>query len=295
MRFQRAASCCALAATVFLSTASLGSPIWAAKRAAKPANDGDRPYWRTNLFRRVFTDQKFLVTRWWPQEFKDPLFASTLGVGLAMVIQSGSREGGRDAAWESGISGSAGSSAKHVSHVLTRMGNGTTIAAILGVTYLSSRRAHDDRLSEASSLAAESLLDAGIWIVTLKAVTARVRPNNADAGSFFQYGSSSTGSFPSGHAMGAFSVASVFAETYHDKKWVPWLSYGLATLVGASRLALGRHFPGDVIVGAVLGSSIGRGVVARSGEETPRTRGTFVPVVGPEGRGVGVGWSYSWK
>ena len=291
MRFPPAARWCVLAVTLFVTNASLGSPIWAAKRA----DDGDRPYWRTNLFKRVFTDQKFLLMRWWPQEIKDPLFASTLGVGLALVIQSGSREGGRDVAWETGISESAGSSAKHVSHVLTRMGNGTAIAAILGVTYLSSRRAHDDRLSESSSLAAESLLDAGIWIVVLKSVTARVRPNNTDAGAFFQYGSKAGGSFPSGHAMGAFSVASVFAEKYRDKKWVPWFSYGLATLVGASRLALGRHFPGDVIIGAVLGSSIGRGVVARSGEETPHPRGTFVPVVGPEGRGVGVGWTYSWK
>lgn len=291
MRVRRMSGCRVFAVALCVATGSLVNPAWAAKKV----EDGDRPYWRTNLFKRVFTDQKFLLTQWWPQEIKDPLFASTLGAGLALVIQSGSREGGRDAAWESGISGSAGSSAKHVSHVLTRMGNGTAIAAILGVTYLSSRRAHDDRLSESSSLAAESLLDAGIWIVVLKAVTARVRPNSADAGAFFQYGSSSSASFPSGHAMGAFSVAAVFAEEYHDKKWVPWLSYGLATLVGASRLVLGRHFPGDVIVGAVLGSSIGRGVVARSGEETPHPQGTFVPVVGPDGRGVGVGWSYFWK
>jgi hypothetical protein len=291
MRSLRSASCRMLAVTLVAASVSLWTPIWAAKKA----DEGDKPYWRTNLFKRVFTDQKFLLTRWWPHEIKDPLFASTLGAGLALVIQSGSREGGRDVAWESGISGSAGSSAKNASHILTKMGNGTTIAAILGITFLASRRAHDDRLSESSSLAAESLLDAGIWIVVLKSVTARVRPNNADSGAFFQYGSKAGGSFPSGHAMGAFSVASVFAEKYRDKKWVPWFSYGLATLVGASRLALGRHFPGDVLVGAVLGSSIGRGVVARSGEETPRARGTFVPVVGPDGRGVGVGWTYSWK
>jgi hypothetical protein len=281
-----------LVLTLFVTGASAADP----KAESQHTDDVDRPYWRTNLFNRVFTDQKFLVTRWWPQELKDPLFASTLGVGLALVIQSGSQEGGgRDLAWESSISGAASPGVKHASHVLTRMGNGTALAAILGVTYLSSRRAHDDRLSESSSLAAESLLDAGIWIVVLKSVTARARPSQTEAGGFFQYGGASHGSFPSGHAMGAFSVASVFAETYHDKKWVPWLAYGLATLVGASRLALGRHFPGDVIVGAVLGSSIGRGVVARSGEEAPRVRGTFVPVVGPEGRGVGVGWSYSWK
>lgn len=265
--------------------------------AAPTSDDGDRPYWRTNLFKRVFTDQKFLVTRWWPHELKDPLFASTLAVGVALVAQSGSREGGgRDLRWENGISGSAGSGAQVTSQRLTRLGNGTTVAAILGITYLSSRRAHDDRLSEATSLASESLLNAGLWIEILKVATARVRPNQTDAGSFFHYGSPQNGSFPSGHAMGAFSVASVFAESYADKKWVPWLSYGLATMVGASRLALGRHFPGDVIVGAVLGTSIGRGVVARSREEEGgHLRGTIVPVLGVDGRGVGVGWNYSWK
>jgi hypothetical protein len=283
---------CVLAAALLVAGACAGSPTL----AAEGRDVGDRPYWRTNLFKRVFTDQKFLLTRWWPQEIKDPLFSSTLAVGLAMVIQSGAHEGGgRDLAWESEISGGASSGVQSASHGLTRLGNGTTIAAILGITYLSSRRAHDDRLSQASSLATESLLDAGIWIEAIKLATARVRPNQADAGSFFHYGSQQNGSFPSGHAMGAFSVAAVFAESYRDKKWVPWLSYGLATLIGASRLTLGRHFPGDVIVGAVLGTSIGRGVVARSGEEAPRVRGNFVPVVGPDGRGVGVAWSYSWK
>ena len=292
MRSSRNVRSWVFAGALFVTSAGLGGPTWAARRV----DDGDRPYWRTNLFKRVLTDQKFLVTRWWPREIKDPSFAATLGVGLAMVIQSGGREGGgRDLAWESGISGATGSETQTASHRLTRLGNGTTIAAILGIAYFASRRAHDDRLSQATSLASESLLDAGIWIEILKLATARVRPGQTDAGSFFQYGSQQNGSFPSGHAMGAFSVAAVFAESYRDKKWVPWLSYGLATLVGASRLALGRHFPGDVVVGAVLGTSIGRGVVARAAEETPRGRGVFAPVVGPEGRGVGVGWRYSWK
>jgi hypothetical protein len=187
---------------------------------------------------------------------------------------------------------------KSVSRGFTKLGNGTTAAALLGITYLSARRAHNDRLAEASSLATESLIDAGLWIEVLKHATARVRPGGADAGSFFHYGGKESASFPSGHAMGAFSVASVFAETYRDKRWVPWFSYGVATLIGTSRIALGRHFPGDVIVGAVLGASIGRGVVARSREEgsTPsRFKGSIVPVVGPEGRGVGVGWAYSWR
>jgi hypothetical protein len=268
-------------------------------RASEPAADdgGDRPYWRTNLFKRVATDQKFLLTRWWPQEMKkNPAFGASLAVGLALAIQSGTREGGgRDLSWETSIQGASGDRTNAVAHFMTHAGNGTTIAAILGITYLSSRRAHDDRLSEASSLAGESLLNAGLWIEILKVATARVRPNQQDAGSFFHYGSPQNGSFPSGHSMGAFSVASVFAESYRDKPWVPCLSYGLATMIGASRLALGRHFPGDVIVGAVLGTSIGRGVVARSREEGSRSPGVITPVVGPDGHGVGVGWSRSWN
>ena len=263
---------------------------------AARADDGDRPYWRTNLFKRVYTDQKFLVTRWWPREIKDPSFAAALGAGVAVAIESGIQaNGGWDGTLESGISGSAGPGVKDASHVLTTLGEGPAAAAILGIAYLSSRRAHRDRFSEATSLAAESLADAGIWNVVLKSVTARVRPGNPDASRFFQYGARDSNSFPSGHAMGAFSVASVFAELYRDKSWVPWLSYGLATLIGGSRLALGRHFPSDMVVGALLGASIGRGVVARSGKEIHLARGTFGPTWGTGGRGVGVGWRYSWN
>ena len=95
--------------------------------------------------------------------------------------------------------------------------------------------------------------------------------------------------------MAAFSVASVFAESYRDKKWVPYLSYGIATLVGGSRVALGRHYLSDIVVGAVLGASIGHGVVARGTEESRRFRGTFTPALGPDGRGAGIAWSYSWQ
>jgi hypothetical protein len=289
---RRWAAGCVLTGVAFVTAAS-GSPA----RAAQRLDDGDRPYWRTNLFKRVFTDQKFLLTRWWPEEIKhDKAFDATLVTGVVFAIQSGSHgSGGQDLDWEGEISGGSRRGVQSVSHDLTRLGNGPVVAAILGITYLSARRAHDDRLAEASSLAAESLLDAGIWIAVLKTATARVRPNQTDGGRFLQYGSAQNGSFPSGHAMAAFSVASVFANRYRDKKWVPWLSYGVATLIGGARLALGRHFPSDVVVGAVLGTSIGRGVVARSSEDGPPERGTFGATVGPDGRGMGIGWRYSWK
>lgn len=265
-------------------------------RAAAKVAEVDRPYWRTNLFKRVATDQKFLFTRWLPHEFKDPLFVSSLGAGLAIAIQSGSREAGAfDVALEGDIHDASGPVVTSAAHAFTALGEGVVAASLLGITYLSARRAHNDRLSEASSLAAESLINAGIWVTVLKAATARVRPGNPDANRFFRYGEAQNNSFPSGHAMGAFSVAAVFAGVYHDKTWVSWFSYGLATMISVSRVALGRHYPSDILVGAVLGASIGRGVVARNGEETDRKHGTIVPVVGLGGRGVGVAWSYSWN
>jgi hypothetical protein len=244
----------------------------------------------------VITDQRFFLARWWPQEIKyNKSFDATLVAGVAIAIQSGSNgSGGQDVDWAEDLSGGS-RGVQRASHRLTQLGNGPIVAVILGVTYLSARRANDDRLAQASSLAAESLLDAGIWITVLKSATARVRPYESDGGRFLQYGSPQNGSFPSGHAMAAFGVASVFAESYRDKKWVPWLSYGIATLIGGARLAAGRHFASDVVVGAVLGTSIGRGVVARNSEEAPRAKGSFGPAVGPEGRGVGIGWHHSWN
>jgi len=279
-----------------LLVASVGSATPAAAARKHADDDGDRPYWRTNLFKRVATDQKFFFTRWWPQEIKDPTFTGPLAAGLAIALQSGTHANrGQDAEWEAELSGDSGAGVKTVSHVFTELGTGVVGAAFLGITYLSARRGHDDRLAAASSLAAESLLNAGLWVTVLKTAAARARPADTNGGSFGQYGGSQNNSFPSGHAMGAFSVASVFAESYRDKKWVPWFSYSLATLIGVSRLTLGRHFPSDVIVGAVLGTSLGRGVVARNSEETPRPKGAIVPVGGPNGRGLGVAWSYRWK
>jgi hypothetical protein len=93
--------------------------------------------------------------------------------------------------------------------------------------------------------------------------------------------------------MGAFAVATVFSGVYKEHRWVPWVAYGAAGLVGASRIALGRHFPSDVIVGGILGNSFGRMVVARQeGTEGPVAR--FVPIVDPVTRRAGLAWTYAW-
>jgi len=56
----------------------------------------------------------------------------------------------------------------------------------------------------------------------------------------------------------------VFTCQFRDSRWVPWVAYGTAALVALSRVSLGRHFPTDILTGAILGDSVGRMVSHRS-------------------------------
>lgn len=59
------------------------------------------------------------------------------------------------------------------------------------------------------------------------------------------------GSFPSGHTALAFTLATVFS-TFHKKAAVPL--FGMAILVGITRMYSYSHFPIDVVVGAYIGT-----------------------------------------
>ena len=121
-------------------------------------------------------------------------------------------------------------------------------------------------------LAGEAVLDSEILTAVIKDVDRRFRPASVPPGgdfshSWFQETRGSylggVGSFPSGHAIAAFSVATVFARRYPNPRWHVWLAYGLASLVGFSRLSLQSHFSSDVFAGAALGFTIAHYVVLR--------------------------------
>jgi membrane-associated phospholipid phosphatase len=120
-------------------------------------------------------------------------------------------------------------------------------------------------------LMGEAYLDSAIPHVAMKLVSRRLRPDAVPASSdftdtFFKSHVSVFGkgsSFPSGHAAGIFSIATVVDERYRHHRWVPWVAYGLAAAISFSRVPTFAHFPSDVFLGAALGYTITRFDVLR--------------------------------
>lgn len=250
-----------------------------------PSGGGAGPRWRQNLFARFASDQKFLMTTWWPRESRRYGFVVPFAVASAGAAASAGTGGSLDLRWQRSLASWTSDGRQGVAEALSRLGDRDSALLIIGGVHLASRWAGNQRLQRATSLSAEALLSSGIYSSALKRLAGRQRPEG-----------DSQSSFPSGHTMGAFAVAAVVSGEYDDRRWVPWVAYGSAGLIGLSRIGLGHHFPSDVLAGAALGQSLGRMVTVRDGggESGPR-RGRFQPLFEPRNGGVGLAYGYSWN
>jgi membrane-associated phospholipid phosphatase len=130
----------------------------------------------------------------------------------------------------------------------------------------------DSYLQKTALLAGVAVADTEILTIVMKGATSRLRPRDVPVGgdfadTWFQSKGSNWlrghGSFPSGHTIAAFSVATVISRRYPKQRWLPYVFYGLAGVVGFSRLSLSSHFLSDVFVGGALGYTISRYAVLR--------------------------------
>lgn len=143
-----------------------------------------------------------------------------------------------------------------ISRDISQLGSLYVTGGLAGVLYLSGRANHNDRLRETGLLGAEALIDGNIVASGLKLASQRQRPPvDNSSGEFFDGGSS----FPSGHAMSSWTLATIIAQEYgHHRPLLQVGVYGLATAVSLSRFTARRHFLSDVLVGSAMGYGIGR-------------------------------------
>jgi membrane-associated phospholipid phosphatase len=103
-------------------------------------------------------------------------------------------------------------------------------------------------------LACASALASGAVALALNQLVAlawhRARPFATHPQAHVWGGRSHDPSFPSDHASAAFAIA--FAVFTFDRR-VGALFLGAATVIGAGRVVVGAHYPGDVLAGALVG------------------------------------------
>jgi len=117
---------------------------------------------------------------------------------------------------------------------------------------------HDDHATETGILAGEAVADSVAVSYALKGISRRERPTVDGArGRFFQSGVGLDSSFPSNHAIIAWSSAAAIASEYNGPM-TRILAYGLAAGVSTTRVLGRQHFPSDVLVGSAVGWMIGR-------------------------------------
>lgn len=115
--------------------------------------------------------------------------------------------------------------------------------------------AQGDRWRSWRRAAVAAGLSAGLALAVGAAIAAlvdRARPFVADPGQVYLFiAHSSDASFPSDHATASFAIA---VAIFLRKRGWGIFALAAATVLSVGRVAVGVHYPSDVLAGAVLGS-----------------------------------------
>lgn len=201
-------------------------------------------------------------------------------------------------------------SAHAIANDFSLLGDPGTVILSVG-TYAVGRIAGNHTVSDVGLHAAEALVLSAAATEAVKGVAGRNRPylQRSDADDFVVLDGFTGGgftSFPSGHTSAAFSLAAVVDDEGavhwpHAARFVTPVTYGLASLVGLSRIYKDRHWMSDVAVGALVGEYSGL-MVERFNRRHPRNaleRWLVPSAVVPErdtgahrGAGIMAEWSF---
>ena len=186
------------------------------------------------------------------------------------------------------------------------LGDPGSLVVTLG-TYGAGRIVHSPGLADAGLHATEAVIVSGAVTAALKLAVGRARPYiTGDSDAFLFHAGRGTGgftAFPSGHTSAAFAAASTFSAEFSHSRYAlrhtttarisSPLLYGMATLVGVSRIYNNKHWASDVVAGAAVGTVSGLALV-RFQHAAPRGRVErwLLPVaVKPARGGASLLWS----
>jgi len=137
-------------------------------------------------------------------------------------------------------------------------------------------------LAAAGAAATQAVAINAAYVQTLKYITGRTRPGETNsADDFFPAWQERVDNFkfrqsyPSGHTSSAFSFVASQHAFFPEKKWIPFIGYPIATLIGIGMIEGDYHWASEVIAGAIIGTTIGYTVGGNFREEYNRRKASM--------------------
>ncbi len=130
------------------------------------------------------------------------------------------------------------------------------LGATLGGVWAWGIKGDHPHAKETGELELETLVNTFLIYTPMQLLAARQRPGVGNGnGDFWTHHSINT-SFPGGHAMFTFAMATVVSHEY-SQKWVQALAYSAASIVTVTRFMARDHWASDMFAGSALGIGIG--------------------------------------
>ena len=263
------------------------------KPTPSPTPSSPPPSLEREFVKNILRDQKAIWTSPFHLEKSDAKWLIPSGIGLTALITTDRITGDEIAEADRSVS---------TSHAISYAGSIYGVGAAATTFYLVGRLKNNYRARETGVLIAEAAVDSAIVEGVLKGISQRARPaDGVERSEFFDGGSS----FPSGHSIQAWSLATVIANEYKHRRGVQVAAYAIASAVSIARFTGQKHYLSDVLVGSALGYGIGKYVYnthhqksLTATDDTGPTSTSWWPAISPQfnrhvhAYGVGLTWSF---